>query len=638
MRCPCAGQAPEAALLTQATRGQPPDKGTASESKKESNFGRSILLKQRPAILPDLDNGTPRFMLKRIIQTQAKVSPLALEVSKHEETEESALEPPSKRISNTMEMQLPGFVPEDTSVPAFQMTRKKKKFSISEFEREADKRLPQNQTQSALDNTSLARSLRMSLGSLIPPDTVEKRGLLRRPKKRKAIDVEAFEGGVEQNMLQRKAQNYLVDSSAASMTRGTVLTSDAEIVLSNTELFVQAGEENPHRPSTLEPQLPDSKISAQNSKTVDAVPEEAKLVGLESSVATDGGRTHRYSEKNLIIDYESVDRMTPVSPKTSVSQGDGHQGHSHQSELVELFSVPEEVVAGAPGEHAKAGYSQQSEKKLTKKRESQVTKAQEAGVEIEMITSEAAEGNIEHLDSPKAEPQIARSFGTGSLNRHSRAFSSQYFEESGEKSLKKTTEQAGTPHDRAATGEVADIEEVTTDDEAEIEERESRDISMKTPAFIRAAAYKPLSLPSTPPPAESDTPKIIPLQPLWAKPVPKKSGASQRKKREPELASSLIKKIFSHYVKMPVTREAFGIVQKCCERYFKQLSNDLEAYSQHAGRKTVEVADLELLMRRQGLVTDKMPLHVLIERHLPLEYRKLLIPVAVSGNKIIPCK
>lgn len=41
---------------------------------------------------------------------------------------------------------------------------------------------------------------------------------------------------------------------------------------------------------------------------------------------------------------------------------------------------------------------------------------------------------------------------------------------------------------------------------------------------------------------------------------------------------------------------------------------------------------------RQGLVTDKMPLYVLIERYLPLEYRKLLIPVAVSGNKVIPCK
>ncbi|NXF52837.1 CENPT protein, partial [Oceanites oceanicus] len=129
-----------------------------------------------------------------------------------------------------------------------------------------------------------------------------------------------------------------------------------------------------------------------------------------------------------------------------------------------------------------------------------------------------------------------------------------------------------------------------------------------------------------------------PLQPLKAKPVPKSSGASQRKTREPEIASSLIKQIFRHYVKMPVARDTFKIVEKCTEKYFKQLSSDLEAYCKHAGRKTVEMADLELLMRRQGLVTDKMPLHVLIERNLPLEYRKLLIPVAVSGNKVIPCK
>ncbi|NWU95996.1 CENPT protein, partial [Upupa epops] len=123
-----------------------------------------------------------------------------------------------------------------------------------------------------------------------------------------------------------------------------------------------------------------------------------------------------------------------------------------------------------------------------------------------------------------------------------------------------------------------------------------------------------------------------------AKPVPKRSGASQRKPREPQIARSLIKSIFSHYVNMPVTRDAFKIVERCSERYFKQISNDLEAYARHARRKTVEKADLEILMRRQGLVTDKMPLHVLIERYLPLEYRKLLIPVATSGNKVTPCK
>ncbi|NXD79095.1 CENPT protein, partial [Halcyon senegalensis] len=129
-----------------------------------------------------------------------------------------------------------------------------------------------------------------------------------------------------------------------------------------------------------------------------------------------------------------------------------------------------------------------------------------------------------------------------------------------------------------------------------------------------------------------------PLQPPRAKPVPKGSGPSRRKTREPEVATSLIKKIFSHYVKMPVSRDAFKVVEKCSQRYFKQLCDDLEAYTTHAGRKTVEMADLEVLMKRQRLVTEKMPMHVLIERYFPLEYRKLLIPIAVSGNKVIPCK
>ncbi|NXA66089.1 CENPT protein, partial [Mohoua ochrocephala] len=129
-----------------------------------------------------------------------------------------------------------------------------------------------------------------------------------------------------------------------------------------------------------------------------------------------------------------------------------------------------------------------------------------------------------------------------------------------------------------------------------------------------------------------------PLKLLQPKIVPKRLRTSQRKPREPQIPRSLIKEIFRHFVKMPVTRDAFKVVEKCSERYFKQLSDDLEAYTHHAGRRTVEAADLEVLMRRQGLVTDKMPLNVLIENYLPLEYRKLLIPVAVSGNKLIPSK
>lgn len=53
--------------------------------------------------------------------------------------------------------------------------------------------------------------------------------------------------------------------------------------------------------------------------------------------------------------------------------------------------------------HADAEYSEHSEKKLSRKAVSQLTAAQDAGVEMEMTPSEGgvAEGT-EHQDSPKA--------------------------------------------------------------------------------------------------------------------------------------------------------------------------------------------------------------------------------------------
>nr|XP_009931930.1 PREDICTED: centromere protein T [Opisthocomus hoazin] len=600
---------------------------TVPDSGKQKNSGRSTSLKQRPA--PDLDNDTPRIMLKRIIRTQPQVSPLAPQVSEHEETEAARSELPSKRVSNMVEMQLPDLVPEDTSIATFHMTKKRKKLSISEFERAADKRLPQNQAQSTLDSTTLARSLRMSLGSLIPPDTVEKRGLLRRPKNRKAIDMEAFEGGVEQNMLKRKVQNYLVDSQTASGIQTATLTSDAEIMLSNTELFVQPqfDEQSQNKPSAFEPQLSDSKTLEQRSKISDAAQEEAKLVAPLSGVGTNEGRTQRYSE-DLILDREGIDRMTGVPPKTPANQREDQQDHSQQSNPMEQLSVLEEVVAGTAEHHANAGYSERLEKKLTSKAESQVAVAQDDRVGTETAASEEegiAEGSVEHQGSPEADVEA------GSLGKHSHAFSSP--KKFGVKLLEEAVEEADELKDEAIVVEFDGLEEEPAEDEAE--DPESEEVSMKTPTFVHAAAYKPRL--STPHPAKSVASES-PLPPPRAKLVPKSSGAARKKAYEPGVASSLIKKIFSHYVKMPVARDAFNIVVKCSERYFKQLSSDLEAYTNHAGRKTVEMADLEVLMRRQGLVTDKMPLHVLIERYLPLEYRKLLIPVAVSGNKVIPCK
>ncbi|KAF9124811.1 hypothetical protein BGW39_007877 [Mortierella sp. 14UC] len=61
--------------------------------------------------------------------------------------------------------------------------------------------------------------------------------------------------------------------------------------------------------------------------------------------------------------------------------------------------------------------------------------------------------------------------------------------------------------------------------------------------------------------------------------------------------------------------------------FFEQASNDLAAYANHAGRKTVDEDDVELLMRRLRIIHDKVSMESLLQRYLPRELRdKVLFP------------
>ncbi|XP_068883450.1 centromere protein T isoform X3 [Aphelocoma coerulescens] len=636
---------------------------TGSSLENKSKSVRSTLVKQRRAAFPDLKNGTPRLLLKRVMQNEPQVSPLAPQTSNHKDMEEAHSEVPSKRVSSMGELQLPDVAAEDTSVSVFHMTKKRKKLSISEFERAAERRLPQNQAQSTLDSTIMTRSLRMSVGSLMAPDTVEKRGLLRRPKTRKAVDMQAFEGRVEQNLLKSKEQNYLVDSQSASGIRTSILTSDAEMMMNSTELFVQSqlDEQSQNKLFALEPQLSDSKTSAQRSPISDGDQEESRPGGLVSSVGTNEGRTQRYS-KSSSLDHGHVDRMRHVSTETPVKRQEDKQDHSQQSNPMEQVSFPEEEVIctvcrwssslssrssskylespvtlnlsslslrevvshiiedleisdteeemintlnGVEQEKifqeaaecgANAEYSEHLEKKLSEKAELQITPAQDSRGETEMAPSageELAEGNVGAHGSPRAEHEITKGIGAESLGRQSHAFSS--FDKPGMTPSDETDEQGDELQDQAIMLELDNSVEEPAEDEAG--HPASQEVSMKTPAFVRAPAYNLLL--STPHVAKPAAPRS-PVQLLQPKTVPKRfpKKTSQRKPCEPQMPRSLIKEIFRHFVKMPVTRDAFKIVEKCSERYFKQVSDDLEAYAHHAGRKTVEAADLEILMRR----------------------------------------
>ncbi|XP_012516064.1 PREDICTED: centromere protein T [Propithecus coquereli] len=165
----------------------------------------------------------------------------------------------------------------------------------------------------------------------------------------------------------------------------------------------------------------------------------------------------------------------------------------------------------------------------------------------------------------------------------------------------------------------------------------SPELACNTPEFLQPKQLHQLLEPVPPP-----GPAVLssePLEPLSARLPPRPRATGPRPRQDPyKTGLSHYAKLFSFYAKMPMEKAALEIVEKCLDKYFRHLCDDLEAFATHAGRRTVKPEDLELLMRRQGLVTDQVSLHVLVERHLPLEYRQLLIPCAFSGNSVFPAQ
>ncbi|XP_024589235.1 centromere protein T isoform X2 [Neophocaena asiaeorientalis asiaeorientalis] len=164
----------------------------------------------------------------------------------------------------------------------------------------------------------------------------------------------------------------------------------------------------------------------------------------------------------------------------------------------------------------------------------------------------------------------------------------------------------------------------------------SPELASSTPEFLRARRLQFLE--PAPPPSTAVLPSEPP-EPLSARLPPKPRIPGSRPRQDPyKTGLNHYAKLFSFYAKMPMEKKAVEMVEKCLDKYFQHLCDDLEVFAAHAGRKTVRPEDLELLMRRQGLVSDQVSLHVLVERHLPLEYRQQLVPCAFSGNTVFPAQ
>nr|XP_046201865.1 centromere protein T-like [Oncorhynchus gorbuscha] len=207
-------------------------------------------------------------------------------------------------------------------------------------------------------------------------------------------------------------------------------------------------------------------------------------------------------------------------------------------------------------------------------------------------------------------------------------------------------EMTFVPENNAPHSSISSLHPITAQSPADHEEDwddveegdgiQSEELSMKTPAFVRekrnALPIDPLASPTI---LKDLQPSVSAGAAAAVKPKAVRGKRTGSAKKDPGLSKSYIMSVFKHFAKTKVSTDVYPVLKEIMELYFDRLADDM-MFAAHAKRKTIEVEDVELLMRRQGFVTDSMPVNVLIEKYLPMESRKLLIPMATSGNYVIP--
>uniref|UniRef100_A0A3P9L5E3 CENP-T/Histone H4 histone fold domain-containing protein n=1 Tax=Oryzias latipes TaxID=8090 RepID=A0A3P9L5E3_ORYLA len=196
--------------------------------------------------------------------------------------------------------------------------------------------------------------------------------------------------------------------------------------------------------------------------------------------------------------------------------------------------------------------------------------------------------------------------------------------------------QSDSPPEEARDQDAAEQEEEWEDED---DGEESHEFSGKTPAFVKEKRtfFQPDSPTLTPLSKNvqlSVTNEVVP---------PAKPKQARRKRTKVSTGKGVLPKaylmsVFRHFSKTKVSPDVYPVLNEIMNKFFDRMAQDLETYAAHAKRKTIDVEDAILLLRRQGYVNDKVPVEVLIEKYLRMEQRKLLIPIATSGNVVVPKK
>uniref|UniRef100_A0A8C5MWP0 CENP-T/Histone H4 histone fold domain-containing protein n=1 Tax=Leptobrachium leishanense TaxID=445787 RepID=A0A8C5MWP0_9ANUR len=516
--------------------------------------------------------------------------------------------------------------------------------------------------------SSISRTSKIDLGNHTLAESMHqerKGGLIRRPKKLHLVSLEDFEQGVENKYLLLKgSQDCFVESTEEDLSDA----SSNEVARMSTEFYSHTGvkdksiaraspQPEPGREdqSILEAKRDSlnqlSKSNFELRKSSVSAPEISQGKTDKSLPWVEGHKSHtsRIEESEHLQEEnnsEEVDvSMQPEAEILQIKEAFGSYVEEAESAVADLEmkrpssstgkrsfqqksierrsikkytsaeSLNSEEPHHSPSTHTRSS-SPQSQELLDSFHESMEVHIQHASGTV------ADELNVDSIDEtvqPNKEEEPHHSPST-----HTRSSSPQSQE------LLDSFHESMEVHIQHASGTVADELNVDSIDET-VQPNKGESLIRKP--NIPIIQTKEALLTNTP--NFMKNVKFRTEKQVSVKRPQKKRNVVNEKKKAP-LPGSFIKQTFCHYAQSRVSKECFKEVEKCLELYFEQVSNDLAAYTAHANRKTITKADIELLLRRQGLVTDNIPLNVLIEKHLPLEYRKLLIPCATSGNKVFP--
>ncbi|KAI4807447.1 hypothetical protein KUCAC02_027254 [Chaenocephalus aceratus] len=449
---------------------------------------------------------------------------------------------------------------------------------------------------------------------------------------------------VEQDQVEVEQYQVEVEQDQVEVEEDQVEVEEDQVEVEEDQVEVELGKEKEEEKHTGDDQMKDNITVAEEeagvAESLDTVMEEEEN-NVEAPTEEEG-EADSQNEENAAVRSPSEEEEAAAESQTEEEQ-DGVDSQVEEN-VVPDTQTEEEEVAGDSQTEEQDGLDCEPEEvaeAMSQSEEEEVAPdAQEAAVDIEPEEDAAKSPSEEEEETAddQSEQEVPAEEVEDDLadsqpeDKHdgkpSEEDAEQQPSEQEEQDLEHTSRRA--PRSEGPLG--VPVTEAAGDLDHATEEGWSDAIPSKTPAFVRQKMSffhpKPQNIQA------SRTGEAIPVP----KPKPVRKKRKGPAKKQTDLPKSYLMDVFKHFAKTKVSPDVYPVLKDIMDKYFDRLAEDLETYALHAKRKIIEVEDAELLLRRQGHVTDTVPVEVLIEKYLRMEQRKLLIPIATSGNVVIPKK